>query len=363
MKKTDFLALCCMVLIYVLAPAPSAVAGEVPSPIFTDPHYHGSADPEIVWNSHEGEWWIFYTARRALREDGTAAACPIGVAKSKDLVSWDFAGYCKFDGSGGKPDANHTYWAPAVVSDGNTYHMFVTYKPLTTGFWGGRDVWIRHYKAPADDLIDGWVYVNDAIKTPEAIDAGLIKKDGEWLMYYRAKEDGAEKMGTYYARSKNLVNWERMGLAAGDVNDRPVTGYGYQEAQYPFCWQGRYWLLTDPTGADIAIYSSDDALDWKFNNSLLSKAGERKMDNSQGRHPSVAVIGDRAFIFYHVEPFRDYSKPYPKNKPEQKRTCLQMAELELKNGKVVCDRNKPLLIEPENVKTFARRQASKEKDK
>ena len=65
----------------------TVVAGEtdhgferVPKPLFFDPHYHGSCDPEIVWNACTGEWWIFYTARRATREHGTYVGTPIGVA-------------------------------------------------------------------------------------------------------------------------------------------------------------------------------------------------------------------------------------------------------------------------------------------
>jgi hypothetical protein len=32
----------------------------IPCPIYHDPYYHGSADPDIVWNAYEKEWWIFY---------------------------------------------------------------------------------------------------------------------------------------------------------------------------------------------------------------------------------------------------------------------------------------------------------------
>ena len=35
----------------------------VPSPLFTDPNYHGSCDPEVVWNASDNHWYIYYTAR------------------------------------------------------------------------------------------------------------------------------------------------------------------------------------------------------------------------------------------------------------------------------------------------------------
>lgn len=36
--------------------------GELPAPIYADPYYCGSCDPEIVWNSATGEWLFFIQA-------------------------------------------------------------------------------------------------------------------------------------------------------------------------------------------------------------------------------------------------------------------------------------------------------------
>ena len=36
-----------------------ALAASPPKPLFADPNYHGSCDPEVVWNTHEKAWWIF----------------------------------------------------------------------------------------------------------------------------------------------------------------------------------------------------------------------------------------------------------------------------------------------------------------
>lgn len=40
----------------------------VPGPLFRDPVYDGAADPTVVWNTHEGSWWMLYTSRRATVE-------------------------------------------------------------------------------------------------------------------------------------------------------------------------------------------------------------------------------------------------------------------------------------------------------
>ncbi|MFH1716483.1 MAG: hypothetical protein ABIF19_03965, partial [Planctomycetota bacterium] len=116
------------------------------SPIFADPHYHGSCDPETVWNDHEEEWWIFYTARR-----------------------------------------------------GNDYHMFVTFKDNANPPWGGPGS-IVHYKAPRENLLNGWQKVNArGLSAVDVIDATLIRVGDEFRMYYRVGKGG----GIHWAVSRD----------------------------------------------------------------------------------------------------------------------------------------------------------------
>lgn len=84
----------------------------VPSPIYVDNHYHGPADPEITWNPKTKEWMIFYTSRRPFKDQASYVGTPVGVAVSKDFVHWNFAGYCSFDGVGGKPDSEKLIGLP-----------------------------------------------------------------------------------------------------------------------------------------------------------------------------------------------------------------------------------------------------------
>ena len=322
----------------------SALADTAPKPLFDDPNYHGSCDPEIIHNPVTGEWNIYYTARRALRKDGNvAAACPIGVASSRDWRTWTFKGYCRFDGKDDQPDASHTYWAPAVAIDGDTMHMYVTFSESTEGFWGGDSKGIRHYTAKTSSPMD-WISVDKPLDDPEAIDAGLIKKDEQWLMYYRDKApEGKRGATTRLAVSTDFKKWEKRGLAMGEVNEFKVRNFGYQEAQYPFKWKDSYWLLTDPSGPAMAIYQSEDALDWQYNNTILDQPGKHRSDKSFGRHPSVAVVSDRAFIFYHCEPDREYKGAYPQEKLENRQCYLQIAELKLTDdGRITCARDAPV---------------------
>jgi len=315
----------------------------IPSPIFADPHYHGPCDPEIVWNDFEKEWWIFYTARRAKRPSATYVGTPIGVAASKDLRSWRFVGYCSFEGLKGRPDMPVTFWAPGIIRRGNDYHMFVTFKDNANPPWGGPGS-IVHYKAPRENLLNGWQKVNTrGLSAVDAIDATLIRVDDEFRMYYRVGKGG----GIQWAVSKDLDSWELRGKCHGDINAPADTrGFDYQEAPYVFFWRERYWMLTDPHQG-LAVYVSVDAKSWHLQGRIMAEAGTREHDNTIARHPSVAIIDNRAFLFYHVEPWRPYPSPAAEKRTiQQKLSFLQIAELKIEEGRLTSDRN-ALLIAPE----------------
>ncbi len=315
--------------------------GSVTKPIFADPNYHGSCDPEIVWNPTKQEWFVYYTARRATREQATYVGTPLGVISSPDLVNWRFRGYCSFDGKKGMPDNEDTHWAPGIIAARDHLHMFATYKASAEPPWGGDGV-IRHYKAPLDDPIDGWKLAGvPEFHQPDPIDVSLLQIDGEFRAYYRVGRGG----GIQWASSPDLSQWTNHGKCLGDVNASPeVRGFGYQEAPYVFQWQGRYWMLTDPHEG-LAVFHSPDGITWTQQQRILREPGEGEADATLARHPSVAVLDDRAFVFYHTEPNRPYPTPPPAQRtPHQKISFLQMAELEIENGQLVCDRNAEITL-------------------
>jgi hypothetical protein len=60
---------------------------------------------------------------------------------------------------------------------------------------------------------------------------------------------------------------------------------------------------------------------------ILSETNSTRLgDNVDGKHPSVVVQGDRAFIIYFTEGGNDG-------------TCLQAAELKAQNGVLTADRS------------------------
>ena len=323
----------------------------VPTPMFNDPNYESAADPEAVWNERAHEWWVFYTARRMMADRNPGCGgTPIGVCASKDLVDWRFVGYCKFDGVGGDKDAATTAWAPGIIADGaGRHHMFLTYKPSAAGMWGGDRSVIRHYVVEADgDLLNGWTKVADVTPPPQTIDAGLISAAGQWWMFYRDIPKKTDPPGTiYWATSPDLNAWTLHGHVANPVNDRAVNGANYQEAPYPFRWQGHYWLLTDQ-GGRLGQYRSDDLKSWTFTGPLLQNPGWRPLDKNSGKHPSVAVIGDRAFIFYFNHPYAPADRT-PLERKKAGRSWLHLSELTVHDGKLDCDRN-TLVTPPADVR-------------
>ncbi len=338
-----FRALTCVAILALVAPTLQCQASDAPKaaskPLFTDPNYNGSCDPEVIWNEHTKEWWAFYTARRSTLKVGTYVGTPLGVIASKDLREWRFLGYASIDGVAGKPDMPVTFWAPGIIRDGDTYHMFVTYKNNAEPPWGG-DGEIRHYIAPASDLLNGWkLSTPPKFPQPDPIDATLIKVGTDFRAYYRIGKDG----GIQWSTSKDLLTWTHQGKCAGDINAPPKQrGFNYQEGPFIFNFAGSYWMVTDPHKG-LAIYQSADAITWKLQGRILEEPGTGTYDATLARHPSVAVIGDRAFLIYHVEPNRPYPTPPPEKRTiEQKKSYLQIAELKVVNDILTCDRDAPV---------------------
>lgn len=327
-------------------PRPKVSSGNVNAPLFADPNYNGSCDPEIVWNSMLNKWFVYYTARRATRKNASYVGTPIGVLSSENLNDWEFLGYCSFDGTQGKPDNETTHWAPGVIAVGEKLHMFATYKNSAEPPWGGDGV-IRHYVAPASDPVNGWKLADiPTFQQPDPIDVSLIKVGDLFHAYYRVGKGG----GIHWATSKDLSTWENHGACPGELNAKD-RGFGYQEAPYVFSLGDRYWMVTDPHEG-LAVFHSPDAVHWTQQNRILRDPGNREEDHTLARHPSVAVVDNRAFIFYHTEPNRPYpSPPAEKRTINQKISFLQMAELQLTDGNLTCNRDAPIrLSQPDEPK-------------
>ena len=338
-------ALAAVVLIGAACDRGTKAAGDdttPPAPLYRDPVFDGAADPSLIWNDMERAWWVFYTNRRANAVDAQDGVrwchgTDIGIASSTDGGrTWTYRGTAK--GLEFEPGRN-TFWAPCLVEHGRTYHMFVAYVRGVPADWSG-DRHIVHYTSR--DLV-GWKHEGIIpLSSERVIDAFIYAKpSGGWRMWYK---DEANKSHIYAADSEDLFKW----TVAGPV----VTGKA-QEGAAVFWWQGSYRMLVD-RWQGMGVLRSSDLVNWTEQpGTILGVPGKRPDDGDIGRHGEVVVQGPEAYIFYFTHP----AGPKAHTEPGKHRSSLQVARLEIKDGRLVCDRDKPFplaLVPPSGFKPATR---------
>lgn len=305
-----------------------SVSKKVPKPLFRDTIYDGAADPVVIWNKAEHKWFMFYTNRRAKATDlpgvswvhGTA----IGIAESSDGIEWTYRGTANIQA----PHSIETQWAPEVIEDSGTYHMYLTVVPgIFTDWKHPRN--IQHFTST--DLLH-WKYESTlALANEKVIDACVFKlPSGEWRMWYNNEMDGKS---VYYADSKDLYQWEDKGKALATRGEGPKV----------FEWENSYWMVVD-TWKGIAVYRSADLTHWERQEDLLLQtAGTGRDDQVVGGHPDVIIHEGRAFIYYFTHPGKTPENA-GKDGFEQRRSSIQVAELFFEKGKITCYRDQALFM-------------------
>ncbi|MGE9314084.1 family 43 glycosylhydrolase [Niabella sp. CJ426] len=315
------------------------VAGQnkaAPKPVYDDPVHHGAADPVIVYNKKEQRWWMFYTNRRASLNDTTVQwvhGTRIGIAESKDGSKWRYLDTANINY---RPDQGYTHWAPDVIEHNGTWHMYLTYVPGTFNGWAHPRVIVHLTSAD----LRNWNYqsvlklVNDKV-----IDASVYKiNDSLWRMWYNNEKDGKS---IYYADSKDLYKWEDRGKAIAARGEGPKVFY----------WKSRYFMIID-AWKGMEIFSSPDLLKWKKRSSrILEQPGRGKDDQAIGGHCDVVVNGDKAYVYYFTHPGRGKDQPVAKGSFEDKRSVIQVAELQYRNGEITCDRDQPVSVRLQPLKS------------
>lgn len=316
---------------------------QAPAPLFRDPIYDGAADPVLVWNRAEKSWWMLYTCRRANAPTYDVSAYygnRIGIASTDDHgQNWTFRGYLDLEFEKGM----NTFWAPDVVYDKGTYHMFVVYIKGVRNHWGG-DSHIVHYTS--QNLWD-WKYIEPLqLSSDRVIDATLFRKpDGKFRMWYKDDARGGIAMTS---ESPDLTHWE--------TAKEPAVGGKAHEGPKVFAFKGSYWMLTDEWQGQ-RVYRSTDLEHWEKQGLILDKPSARQDDTPSGAHGDVVVLGDKAYVFYFTHPgrkahFETKADPDGTMYYTNHRTAIQVAPLELVNGTLVADRDKPFdfwlpdLVEP-----------------
>lgn len=303
-----------------------------PKPLYDDPVYHGAADPVIVYNKAVKKWWMFYTNRRASIEDSTVAwvhGTRIGIAESKDGRVWKYVDTANINY---RPDPGYTHWAPDIIEAKDGWHMYLTYVPGTFTDWNHPRV-IVHLQSK--DLIN-WSTPSTLstlqLVNQKVIDASVYKvNDTLYRLWYNNEKDGKS---IWYAESPDLYNWTDKGKAIAARGEGPKVFY----------WQDQYFMIVD-AWKGMEVYSSTDLLKWtKQKDRILEAPGKGKDDQAIGGHCDVIVNNGRAYVYYFTHPGRRKDKPAAKGSFDDKRSVIQVAELEYKDGKVVCDRDKPVKV-------------------
>ncbi|WP_240671040.1 family 43 glycosylhydrolase [Lacibacter luteus] len=333
-KQIHILLLALSVLSSVnsLAQKTDSVFHKAPAPLFRDPIYDGAADPVLVWNKIEKNWWMFYSARRANMPTQDVAAyygTRIGVASSSNHgQTWLFRGYLDLEFEKGM----NTFWAPDIIYHNNEYHMFVVYIKGVRNHWGGPSQ-IVHFTSK--DLWD-WKYDQPLkLSSDKVIDATIYKKpDGRFRIWYKDETRGSVTM---MSESSDLKNWE--------TAREPAIGGKAHEGPKVFRYKDYYWMLTDEWQG-MRLYRSTDLEHWDKQGLLLDKPSKREDDTPSGAHGDVVVVGDKAYIFYFTHPGRKIhgeTKPDPDGQwfHTNHRTSIQVAPLKFVNGTLEATRDEP----------------------
>lgn len=184
------------------------------------------------------------------------------------------------------------------------------------------------------------------------------QNEKKWFMFYTNRRANAEGLD-----GVSWVHGTRIGIAESSDGGatwkyRDTCDIQYRFTQYTH-WapevvenNGLYHMyLTYVPGifSDwrhprwIVHLTSKNLINWKFESKLDLSSEACIDDRDFGRHPGIVINGDRAYIFYFTHPGRT-AENRGKDKYETRRSSLQVAELEYKNGQIVCDRNKPVYI-------------------
>ncbi len=302
-----------------------------PKPLFRDPVHDGAADPVVVWNPMDRKWNMFYTNRRANLPDAKGVTwvhgTRIGIAESADGgATWKYVGTAAIDY--GKPD--YTYWAPDIVEHGDAWHMFLSVVPGIFENWNAP----REIVHLTSQDLRKWKYESTLdLGSDRVIDASLAKlPDGTWRLWY--KNERAKDGSLYYADSPDLYRWTSKGNAIPGVAG---------EGPKVFRWNNTYWLIADVWDG-LAVFRSDDCLHWtRQAENLLKQPGVLETDRSKGGHADVVVSGGRAYLFYFVH--QGGKDAEGKGPGWQRHTVIQVVELHLRDGAIVCDRNRPTFID------------------
>lgn len=301
------------------------------APIFVDPLQDGAADPTVIRNQDTGEWWMFYTNRRAHHPGegwGWLVGSPIGVATSKDGRDWKYRGIAEgLDRA--EDEGLNTHWAPEVIFAEGEYHMYLTYFPGAPESFEGAERDITHFTSP--DLVSWTRQSVLPLQKPNVIDACVAKcPDGLYRLWYKDEADGSS---TWAATSSNLYDWQIEERVIPGAPDAPP-----HEGPNVFTLGGHHWLITDEWRGQ-AVYRSHDMRKWTRQGLILDAPGKHPMDRCFARHADVVVTDEAAALFYFTHPEWDEAAKDVPQTGQERRTTIHVARVWVEDGVLKADRD------------------------
>ncbi len=302
-------------------------------PLYRDPIFDGAADPTVIWNPIEAAWWMIYTNRPITIETGLSwlFGSDLGVASSIDGgATWQYRGIIEglqFEWGRG------TFWAPEIFAAEGRFHMYVSYIRGIPVEGPPPTMRIHHYTS--HDLVD-WQHRGPLeLSSDRLIDACVIERpDGGYRMWWKDETTGSS---TWSADSDDLSDW----TVTGEVLRTP----GGHEGPNVFDFGGWFWLIVDSWDGQL-VYRSTDLESWEPDGVILAgpigQPHRRIDDAGPGLHADVLVSGGRAWIFYFTHPDRT-GPEHPTIR--SRRSSIQVAELTVVDGHLVCDRDRLVLPE------------------
>ncbi|TFB67522.1 glycosyl hydrolase [Cryobacterium sp. Hz9] len=307
------------------------------APLFRDPIFDGATDPTVIRNEASGQWWMFYTQRRAAVDEPGVAwvhGSRIGVAVSDTGDDWTYRGVLDgLDAVGVVPGTN-THWAPEVIWDGERYRMYLTMIDGIPQEWAGHT---RHIVEFHSADLWNWTRVRKLdLSSDRVIDACVERcPDGLWRLWYK---DEARSSTTWVATSADLADWQVQGVA--------ISGRAH-EGPNVFSLGGWCWMIVDEWRG-MAVYRSTDARTWARQGSpdavLLGEPGTRRTDATFGRQGDVIVDDGLAVLYYFTHPGWDGSELGTGVGAAARVSAIQAVILRLVEDYLACDRNDPTPI-------------------
>jgi len=87
------------------------------------------------------------------------------------------------------------------------------------------------------------------------------------------------------------------------------------------------------------VFRSADLERWEPAGHILDVSGSREDDGGFGYHADVVVSGGEAYIFCFTHPGRAVAGAAGREGYEQRRSSIQAARLDVRAGRLVCDRD------------------------